>query len=604
MRDLLKLTACGSVDDGKSTLLGHLIRECGVFSDQWAEIEAIRKAKGDERPDYSLLLDGLEAEREQRITIDVAYRFFSTGKRSFIVADCPGHREYTRNMAVGASFADLAVILVDAEKGIQPQTLRHHGICRLMGIRDFVFAVNKMDRVGFSEAVFRTIEAELERVARSRELSSCCILPVSATKGDNLVENSPRMSWYTGPALLPYLENVRTFRKTGVGFAMPVQRVGRMPDGGRGYQGTVESGLLTVGQTVSVLPSGESGTVRAILAAGKPARQAEQGQAITAILREELDVSRGCVLCGGLPAVAVRRCRARLLWLGDEPMKPGASYFMRLGTAQVPASVDSAQRLPAPGDERRGDGEKIRKNDFCLCTLSFSSAVVTTPFDRNRTLGSFILIDRLIHETAACGIVSEPLDDRSIVPPKLEIGRTERAQSLAQTPMTLWLTGLPGAGKSSIASRAEAMLQAQGKHTMLLDGDELRSGINRRLGFSPEDREENIRVTAEIARLMNDAGLIVLVALVSPGRESRAMARRIVGDRFFEVYVSTPLEVCIARDTKGHYERAAKGQISSFTGVSAPYEPPSAPDLTLDASRVSVDGCAEQLLDFISEHEG
>ena len=592
MRELLKIMTCGSVDDGKSTLIGHIMYSAGtLFKDQERVLEAESRSLYGEDIDYSLLLDGLEAEREQRITIDVAYRYFSTGKRSFIIADTPGHTEYTRNMAVGASFADIAVLLVDAEKGILPQTRRHFEICALMGMTDFVFAVNKMDKVGFDKNVFDGIAADIDGLTSGAKLTSRLIIPVSATLGDNLIEKSGNTPWYEGEPLLAYLENITVGNNDEPGFVMPVQRICRT-DGGRGCQGSVECGSVSVGGAVTVLPSGESSHVKEILVYGKKPASAAKGEQITVVLEDEIDVSRGCVICAGTKPSVSTQFTAKVLWLDDEPLTVGKSYFIKLGTAKTPCSVLSA------------DPDKVEKNDIFTCRISTSSPVVTDRFEDHRSLGEFILIDRITHATAACGTVTKPLDDNYIFPAETEITPEKRAEALAQKPAVLWFTGLPGSGKTTIADEVEKRLYALGRHTMLLDGDNIRSGINKKLGFSDEDRAENIRVTAEIARLMTDAGLIVLVSLVSPRKADRENARRIVGDNFVGIYVSASAETCAKRDKKGYYQKAGEGRIKNFTGVSSAYEIPETPDIVIDTENHTVAECADKVIRCFSGGAG
>ena len=600
MQELLKIMTCGSVDDGKSTLIGHLMYNARVLLlDQTQTLKQESNKLYGEEIDYSLLLDGLEAEREQRITIDVAYRFFSTEKRSFIIADTPGHNEYTRNMAVGASFADLAVILIDVSKGILPQTQRHYRICKLMGIRDFVFVLNKMDLVSYNQDKYEKVKAELIKMTADTNLSSCYVLPVSATVGDNITAGSERMNWFDGVPLLEYLETIRVRKAPEEGFVLPVQRISRMPDGTRGCQGSVESGSIRLGDAVTVYPSGEKTEVQQILNTNQTADSAAFGNQVTLVLKDNIDVSRGCVICKDtVPAVSTQ-FRATLLWLDEEPLVTGKSYFLKIGTMQMPAAVTSVEFGLRVEDNTHYKTDTLQRNDLFSCVITASSPVVIDAFSRHKILGELILIDRVTHATAACGTVTRPLDDRYIYPNLSQITRADRAQHKHQKPATLWLTGLPGAGKSTIANEVEKRLFALGKHTMLLDGDNIRAGINRSLGFSPEDRAENIRITAEIAKLMNDAGLIVLVALVSPRSSDRERAKKIIGDSFFEVFVSAQQSACAARDKKGYYQKAREGKIQQFTGVSAPYESPSSPDLMIDTEANNVSACAGQILQFL-----
>lgn len=588
MRDLLKIMTCGSVDDGKSTLIGRLMYDAGcLHPDQEAALKRESALIYGEKIDYSLLLDGLEAEREQRITIDVAYRFFSTAKRSFVIADTPGHDEYTRNMAVGASFSDLAVILIDAGKGVLSQTKRHFRICRLMGITDFIFAVNKMDTVGYSEGRFAELSGEIDRLIEDGAgLYHVCI-PVSAVDGENVVSRGGRTGWYVGKTLLEELESFDpgTLRETGT--YMPVQRVEKTESAGRGYQGCVECGSISVGDNVTVYPSGERSKVSSLLVSGAAARTAECGRQITVRLEDEIDVSRGCVICSGFVPSVSTNIEAELLWTDDAPLAPGKSYYMKLAASRVPVTVST--------------DKAYEKNDIFSCVISASAEVVTDKFLSHRTLGEFILIDRVTHATAAWGRVTRPLDNNYIYPITSEITRRDRAAQKGQTPVTLWLTGLPASGKTTVANEVEKRLYAMGKHTYIIDGDDLRSGINSGLGFTKEGRAENIRIAAHVARMMNDAGLITVVSLVSPFAADRLIARDTVGEGFYEIYLSAPANVCEKRDKKGYYLKAREGRIAGFTGVSGSYEPPSSPDLTLDTAALDPSECADAVTAFLKE---
>ena len=576
--------------DGKSTLIGHLMYDAGcLYPDQEETLARESKMFYGEKIDYSLLLDGLEAEREQRITIDVAYRFFSTDKRSFIIADTPGHNEYTRNMAVGASFADLAVILVDATKGVLPQTERHFRICRFTGISDFIFAVNKMDAAGYSREVFERVERGIEKLTSGEEGIRSVCLPVSATEGDNIINKSGNMRWYDGSPLLELLENAAVGGIEEKGFVMPVQRVSKPAGGARGYQGCVESGGVSVGDAVTVFPSGEISRVVSLLVSGAPAETAEKGRQVTLGLADEIDISRGCVICGGFAPSVSTVFDAEVLWLDDQPLFPDKSYYMKLATSRLPVTV------------RTDDIASAVKNGMFSCTVSASAPVAVDRFDRHRSLGMFILIDRVTHATVGYGRITAPRDNNYIYPVPTSVTREDRSRQKGQRPVTLWFTGLPAAGKTTVANETEKRLFAMGKHAMVLDGDGLRSGINAGLGFSASDRSENIRRTAHIARLMNDAGVIALVSLVSPLEKDRRNARDIIGDCFCEVFVSAPVEVCERRDEKGYYKKAHEGKIRGFTGVSDGYETPAAPDLVLDTSKYGPEECAQKVIDLIKD---
>ena len=603
MKDLLKFIACGSVDDGKSTLIGHMLYDAKLlFTDQERALELDSKvgSRGGSI-DYSLLLDGLMAEREQGITIDVAYRYFTTEKRSFIVADTPGHEEYTRNMAVGASFADLAVILVDATRGVLMQTRRHTRICSLMGIHHFVFAVNKMDLIHFNENRFKKIEREIRVMIAEYEVETLAIMPVSATEGDNVNVNSPRMAWYQGPSLLAWLEDVDVHPAVAddEGFTMPVQRVCRPDRTFRGFQGQIESGQVGVGDELTVLPSGEQACVKGILDAGREVQASEAGHAVTITLDRELDVSRGCVLARGARAKAASLFRAEILWMDDVRLVAGKSYLLKLGTRQVPATV---MGISCKIDVNTGEelhAKEIYKNEIAVCDLSVTEKIVLDEFSSNQALGGLILIDRITNMTSACGVVLYALRrSDNLTWHDMDVTRAFRAQQLGQRPCTIWLTGLSGSGKSTLANELEKRLVAQGRHTMLLDGDNVRMGLNRNLGFTEADRIENIRRIAEVAKLMNDAGLIVITSFISPFVRDRRRAREIIGeDAFLEVYVSTPLEECERRDVKGLYAQARAGKIPNFTGISSPYEPPEQPFAAIDTAAAPVDACVDQLME-------
>lgn len=536
MGGLLKFITCGSVDDGKSTLIGHMLYDAKlIYTDQKnALILDSRVGSRGGKIDYSLLLDGLMAEREQGITIDVAYRYFNTEKRSFIVADTPGHEEYTRNMAVGASFADLAVILVDASKGLLMQTRRHVRICALMGIRHFVFAINKMDLVGYKEKIFRELDYDIGKLMLSFSADSQVAIPVSATEGDNITDISTKMPWYHGKTLLKHLEDIDiSVKKIENSFVMPVQRVSRPHAKFRGFQGQAVEGSLQLGDDVLILPSGEQAKVKEILMAGQETKGAKAGQALTIVLDREMDISRGCVLVKEKNFPICRLVRTELLWMDDTELVEGRNYLMKIGTKIVPATV---LRIHYRTDVNTG--EKIppkygRKNDILNCDISLSEKVVLDSFANCPELGRFILINRVTNATSACGVICHPLRrSDNLIWQNLDVTREIRARQLNQKPCTIWFTGLSGAGKSTIANALERALVSQGKHTMVLDGDNVRMGLNRDLGFAERDRVENIRRIAETARLMNDAGLIVMVAAISPFSSDRKNARAIIGNTF------------------------------------------------------------------------
>ena len=546
MNALLKFITCGSVDDGKSTLIGHMLYDAKLlFADQKRALELDSKvgSRGGEI-DYSLLLDGLMAEREQGITIDVAYRYFTTERRSFIVADTPGHEEYTRNMAVGASFADLAVILVDASQGVLTQTRRHTRICSLMGIKHFVFAVNKMDLIDFEQEKFQKIQKDIKVLLAEFEYSTAQMIPVSATEGDNITKRSVHMPWYTGKTLLDYLETINVKENPAeTGFTMPVQRVCRPNHTFRGFQGQIESGSVSVGDAIKVLPSGESAKVTLIYEGDKEVQTSATGHAVTIQLDTEIDVSRGCVLIRDTSLNVNSMFAATLLWMDDVKLLPGRNFLLKLGTQSVPATI---MKIRYKIDVNTGEevyADAIYKNEIALCEISTASKLVFDEFEKNNALGSLILIDRVSHMTSACGIVEHTLNrENQLTWHNMDITRSFREEQLGQTAKTIWFTGLSGSGKSTLANELEKRLAAMGKHTMLLDGDNVRMGLNRNLGFREADRIENIRRIAEVSKLMNDAGLIVLTSFISPFAQDRQNAREIIGDAFMEVYVSTPME--------------------------------------------------------------
>ena len=599
MNALLKFITCGSVDDGKSTLIGHMLYDAKLlFADQKRALELDSKvgSRGGEI-DYSLLLDGLMAEREQGITIDVAYRYFTTERRSFIVADTPGHEEYTRNMAVGASFADLAVILVDASQGVLTQTRRHTRICSLMGIKHFVFAVNKMDLIDFEQEKFQKIQKDIKVLLAEFEYSTAQMIPVSATEGDNITKRSVHMPWYTGKTLLDYLETINVKENPAeTGFTMPVQRVCRPNHTFRGFQGQIESGSVSVGDAIKVLPSGESAKVTLIYEGDKEVQTSATGHAVTIQLDTEIDVSRGCVLIRDTSLNVNSMFAATLLWMDDVKLLPGRNFLLKLGTQSVPATI---MKIRYKIDVNTGEevyADAIYKNEIALCEISTASKLVFDEFEKNNALGSLILIDRVSHMTSACGIVEHTLNrENQLTWHNMDITRSFREEQLGQTAKTIWFTGLSGSGKSTLANELEKRLAAMGKHTMLLDGDNVRMGLNRNLGFREADRIENIRRIAEVSKLMNDAGLIVLTSFISPFAQDRQNAREIIGDAFMEVYVSTPMEECERRDVKGLYKKARNGELDHFTGVTSPYEVPQHADVVIDTSKFSVEACVDQI---------
>ncbi|QDZ01053.1 sulfate adenylyltransferase subunit CysN [Nitratireductor mangrovi] len=585
-KSFLRFLTCGSVDDGKSTLIGRLLYDTKlIFEDQLAALERdsrVHGTTGDDM-DFALLVDGLEAEREQGITIDVAYRFFATSKRKFIVADTPGHEQYTRNMATGASTADLAIVLVDARKGMATQTRRHSYIASLLGIRHIVLAVNKIDLVDFSEERFRAIADEYSGMAAQLGFASVRPIPISARYGDNVTSRSPRTSWYDGPALLDYLEtiDVAAAEETRP-FRFPVQYVNRPNHNFRGFAGTIAAGSVAVGDEVVVAKSGRSSRISRIVAPEGDLARAGEGEAVTLVLDDEVEVSRGNMLVAPdhRPHVA-DQLAANIVWFDEQALIPGRSYLLRTETDMVPASVTEVKWRVDVNTYAQTAAKTLSLNEVGVCNLSLQAPVAFDAYADNPTTGAFVLIDRITNRTAGAGMILNPLRRASNVHwHVLDIDRNARSAALGQQPAVLWLTGLSGSGKSTIANLLERKLHAEGRHTYVLDGDNVRHGLNRDLGFSETDRVENIRRVAEVARLMADAGLIVIVSFISPFAADRRMARELMNDiDFAEVFIDTPLEECMRRDPKGLYAKAQRGELKNFTGIDQPYETPEKPDI-------------------------
>jgi bifunctional enzyme CysN/CysC len=603
-KPLLRFITCGSVDDGKSTLIGRLLFESKqLYDDQLARLErdSLRHGTQGAAIDYALLLDGLAAEREQGITIDVAYRFFGTDRRQFIVADCPGHEQYTRNMATGASTADVAVVLVDARKGLLTQTRRHSYIVALLGLRHVVLAVNKMDLVGYDRQRFEDIAAAYRELAKTLGISDVRTIPISGLQGDNVIARSAATPWYAGPTLLEHLETVAIDRdESSAPFRLPVQWVCRPDQDFRGYAGLVASGRVAVGDEVVSLPSGRHARVAAIAVGERSSDRAEAGQSVVVSLDRDIDVSRGDVLAAAAaPCAIADQFAAQLLWLHDAPLMPGRRYLLKSGSRTVNAQVTTIKHKIDVNTQEHLAATRLTLNEVALCNLSLDQDLVFAPYAENRALGAFILIDRTTNATVAMGRIEFALRRASNVHwQALDVDKQARAALKGQVPRCLWFTGLSGSGKSTIANLVEKRLTALGHHTYLLDGDNVRHGLNRDLGFSAEDRVENIRRVAEVARLMVDAGLIVLVSFISPFRDERRMARERFGEgEFVEVFVDTPLEVCERRDVKGLYAKARAGQIPNFTGIDSPYERPEHAELVLDTLAESTEQLAIKVVE-------
>ncbi|WP_010167101.1 adenylyl-sulfate kinase [Candidatus Epulonipiscium viviparus] len=604
MNTLLKFITCGSVDDGKSTLIGRMLCDAKlIFKEQEAAlVEDSKQGSAGDEIDYALLLDGLTAEREQGITIDVAYRYFSTDRRSFIVADTPGHEEYTRNMAVGASFCDLAIILVDATKGILRQTKRHTRICNLMGIRNFVFAINKMDLVNYKKSVFENIRHDIYTLMESFNYQSLFTIPIAASKGDNITRLSINMLWYESIPLLQYLETVDVaVTATEKPFLMTVQRVSRPDHTFRGFQGQVMQGKLALNDAVYIFPSGETADIKQILLMDKDVVAVDTQQAVTLVLDREVDCSRGCVITKNKKQTIGRLFRTNLLWMDDEELIVGRNYLLKVGTKVIPATIIKIHYCVNVNSGKHILQEQAQKNDLINCDVSLSEKVVLDKFNQTPELGRFILINRITNMTAACGVIEHILyRSDNLTWQNLDVTKETRSLLKNQTPKTIWFTGLSGSGKSTLANALEKMLAVFGKHTMLLDGDNIRIGLNNNLGFSEEDRVENIRRIAEVSKLLNDAGIIVLVAAISPFEKDRENAKNIIGKDFVEIYVNTSLEECEKRDTKGLYQKARQGEISKFTGISSPYEVPASPDFIADTQNNSVEEIINQILNYLN----
>jgi bifunctional enzyme CysN/CysC len=601
-RDLLRFLTCGSVDDGKSTLIGRLLYDSKlVYDDQLAGLTSDSKrigtAGGD--LDLALLVDGLQAEREQGITIDVAYRYFSTPKRKFIVADTPGHEQYTRNMATGASTCDFAVLLVDARQGILAQTRRHACIVSLLGIRKLALAINKMDLTGFSKERFESIAQEFIAFGRRLGFEDVVAIPLSALRGDNVIAPSANMHWYRGPTLMGHLETVDvTSAGADLGFRMPVQWVNRAKDF-RGYAGTIAGGTVRAGDDIVVLPSGRRGRVERIVTYDGDLDAAVAGDAVTLTLADEIDISRGNVLAGaGSDVAASDQIAAHVIWMADEPLLPGRAYVLKSGAQTTIATITELKHKINVNTLEHQAGKTLGLNEVGFCNLSLSQPLVFDPYKRNRALGGFILIDRFSDATLGAGMIEFGLRRATNIKwQAMEVGKDVRAGLKGQTPCVLWLTGLSGAGKSTVANLVEKQLAERGRHTYVLDGDNVRHGLNKDLGFTDADRVENIRRVAETARLLVDAGLIVIVSLISPFRSERRMARELFeAGEFIEVFVDTPLEVCEARDPKGLYKKARAGMIKNFTGIDSGYEPPDAAEVRLEAGVGSPEELASELI--------
>ena len=603
-KTMLRFITCGSVDDGKSTLIGRLLYDSKmIFEDQLAALESESRKVGTQGQeiDFALLVDGLAAEREQGITIDVAYRFFSTEKRKFIVADCPGHEQYTRNMVTGASTADLAVILIDARKGVLVQTRRHSYLCHLLGIRNLVLAVNKMDLIGYDRARYDAIVADYAEFAKSIGIEAFTAMPISGFKGDNITAPSDNTPWYTGRPLLAHLETVEldTERDAARPFRMPVQWVNRPNLDFRGFSGLIATGSVKPGDAVRVLPSGKTSTVKSIVTFDGELDEARAGQSVTICLDDEIDCSRGNVLApADQPPQSADQFEATIVWMDDDPLHVGRAYWMKLATQTVSVALQEPKYEINVNTMQHLAAKTLTLNAIGVTEITTDKPVVFEPYADNRTLGGFILIDKVTNRTVGAGMLHFSLRRAQNVHwQATSVGRTEHAALKNQTPKVLWFTGLSGSGKSTIANEVEKTLNLMNRHTFLLDGDNIRHGLNKDLGFTEADRIENIRRIGEVARLMADAGLIVLTAFISPFRAERQIVREMLPEgEFIEVFVDTPLSVAEARDVKGLYKKARAGELKNFTGIDSPYEAPEHPDIVVNTVEMTPEQAAEHII--------
>ncbi|MDB3855434.1 sulfate adenylyltransferase subunit CysN [Euryarchaeota archaeon] len=608
-KSLLRFITCGSVDDGKSTLIGRMLYESHMlFDDQLSSLKADSKKVGTqgEEIDFALLVDGLAAEREQGITIDVAYRFFSTDKRKYIVADTPGHEEYTRNMATGASTADIAIILVDAEQGVLTQTRRHSFIVSMVGVKKVLLAINKLDLVNYSEEVYDKIVSDYQDFAQTAlDIDSITSIPISALIGDNVVKKSENTPWYNGQTIMEYLETVEiSNQKTLQSFRMPVQWVNRPNSNFRGFSGLISSGEINLGNKIRILPGGQTSTIKSIVTWGGNLTKAKAGQSVTIILDDEIDVSRGDVITiSEDPCSEADQFQARILWMNDNPMMPGRQYLLKsnsqsamltLGRLKHRIDVNTLDHLPA---------KTLELNEIGVCNISLDKRIAFDSYDKNQTMGGFIVIDRLSNNTVGMGLIDFALRrSENIHWQKMDVSQESRAEQKSQVPKIIWFTGLSGSGKSSIANILEKKLQSLGRHTITLDGDNIRHGINRDLGFTDADRVENIRRVGEVAKLMLNSGLICITSFISPFESERKMVRSLVSENeFIEVFVDTPLSVCEQRDVKGLYAKARLGEIPNFTGISSPFEKPINPEIRIDTLKISAEEAADQIIEFLSK---
>ena len=609
-KELLRFITCGSVDDGKSTLIGRLLWDSKlIFEDQIKALEATSKKFGTQGDniDYALLLDGLQAEQEQGITIDVAYRFFTTNKRKFIVADTPGHEQYTRNMATGASTADVAVILIDAAKGVLPQTKRHSIIVSLMGIKNILVAVNKIDLVDYNEEIFTKIKNDYNEFAKNLDFKEIACIPISALNGTNVISKSKETPWYQGQAFLEYLETVKIDEKNlNLPFRMPVQWVNRPNHKFRGFSGTITSGSINSGDEIVVSSSGKMSKVKDIVTFDSSLKTAIAGEAVTIVLEDEIDISRSDILaCPKNRPIYANHFQAQIIWLDETELLPERPYFLKIGTATTTAQITDLKHRLNINTMAKEPAKTLKLNEVGCCNVFLSDDLSFDAFKNNQNTGRFILIDKFTNNTVGAGIIDYELRRATNVHwQDLDVNKQARAKQKKQKPCVLWFTGLSGSGKSTIANILEKKLAASGKHTYLLDGDNVRHGLNKDLGFTDADRVENIRRVGEVAKLMVDAGLIVITAFISPFKSERRMSRNLFAeDEFLEIWIDTPLAVCEQRDVKGLYQKAKEGKIPNFTGISAPYEIPETAEIIIKGDAGSAEEQAEVIFDYLLKNK-
>ncbi len=606
-KSLLRFITCGSVDDGKSTLIGRLLYDSKmIFEDQLAQLEIDSKKSGTqgEQIDFALLVDGLEAEREQSITIDVAYRFFSTEKRKFIIADTPGHEQYTRNMVTGASNAQLAIILVDANKGVSTQTHRHSYLCHLLGIKNIVLAVNKMDLIDYDQTMFNSITNNYKKFTDIVGIKNVKSIPISGLIGDNITYKSTYTKWYNGPTLLAHLEEIKiTPKKDDISkFYMPVQWVNRPNQNFRGFSGRVESGTVKPGQKVRIIPSNKTSYVDRIVTYDGDLTQANLNQSVTITLKDEIDCSRGQIIISDNSEVqSSDQFETLLIWMDDNSLIPNRSYYLKIGTQTISAYVSKIKYKVNVNTMEKIAAKTLQLNDIGIANLTTDKFIPFIPYHKNKTLGGFILIDKMTNSTVAAGLINFSLNRASNIHwQKMDITREHRAKLKNQTPSVIWMTGLSGSGKSTIANALEKKLLKMNYHTFILDGDNIRLGLNKDLGFTDADRVENIRRVGQVAKLMTDAGLIVIVAFISPFQSDRDLVRQIMDKKeFFEVFIDTPLSVAEQRDVKGLYAKARAGKLKNFTGIDSPYEIPKSPDIHIQTTNQTIDQCVNKILEKI-----